>query len=167
MTTQSAQRDYPTHPSATSRDWLYIASIVLTLIGIGIAGYLSYTKIADVQVACVETSSLDCNAVQSSIYSQVMGIDVAYLGLAAYLTFFAILVLEPYIGLLQTYSRTLMFSLTLFGVAYSGYLTYIEAFVLETWCQWCVGSALVMLGLFIVSTVRAYTWVEIDEDIDE
>ena len=38
-----------------------------------------------------------------------------------------------------------------FGVAYSAYLTYLEAFVIHAWCQWCVISAILMTLIFLAS----------------
>ena len=37
------------------------------------------------------------------------------------------------------------------GVAFSAYLTYIEAFVLHAWCQWCVISAIIMALIFLAT----------------
>ena len=140
-----------------SRNWLVILALLFTLIGLGITGYLTYTHFADAELICVESGQLDCNAVQSSAYSEIAGVPVAVLGLGAYVTFFLLLVLENSIDFLAVNGRLIMFMLTLFGVIYSGYLTYIEAFVLEKWCQYCVGSALMMTGLFIISAIRAWT----------
>ena len=44
--------------------------------------------------------------------------------------------------------------LTLSGFAFSVYLTYLELFVIDAICQWCVGSAVVMTALFVTATVR-------------
>ena len=40
------------------------------------------------------------------------------------------------------------------GVAFSAYLTYLELFQIHAICQWCVGSAVVMTLLAIVTTAR-------------
>lgn len=147
-----------------SGNWLVIVAIVFTIIGMGIAGYLTYTTFADEEIICVDSGQLDCNAVQSSAYSEVFGIPVAALGLGAYITFFLLLALDGRIDFITMYGRTIMFMLTLFSVIYSGYLTYIEAFVLEKWCQYCVASAILMVGLFVISTIRAWS-VEDEEDL--
>ena len=39
------------------------------------------------------------------------------------------------------------------GAAFTGYLTYIEAFVLQAWCRWCVVSALLIVCVFAVALV--------------
>jgi uncharacterized membrane protein len=35
------------------------------------------------------------------------------------------------------------------GMVFSAYLTYLEAFVIHAWCQWCVASAIIMVVAFI------------------
>jgi len=37
------------------------------------------------------------------------------------------------------------------GVGFSAYLTYLEAFVIHAWCQWCVSSAIIMVLAFLAS----------------
>lgn len=143
-------------PTKTSRDWLKIASLVLAIIGTFIAGYLSYTKIFNTEIACANTSVVNCDAVQHSAYAQVGPIPVMYLGLVGYILILLTLVLETRLPFLQTRGRLIVFGLTLFGVLFSGYLTAIEAFVLHQWCEWCVGSAITMTVLFIVSFARLW-----------
>lgn len=46
--------------------------------------------------------------------------------------------------------------MTLFGVLFSIYLTYLEPFVIGATCIWCLGSAVVMTGLFILAV--PYYW---------
>jgi len=36
-------------------------------------------------------------------------------------------------------------------VVFTGYLTYLELFVIHAICRWCVGSALVITAIWIVS----------------
>ena len=50
---------------------------------------------------------------------------------------------------LAVHVTTAAFALALAGVIFAGYLTYVELFVLEALCQWCVVSAaLTVLVLF-------------------
>lgn len=44
--------------------------------------------------------------------------------------------------------------LTLVGFGYSAYLTYLELFVLDAICQWCVASAIIMTALLAVAITR-------------
>ena len=60
-------------------------SLILVVIGVVISGYLSYVKLADAEIICVEGERLNCDVVQNSRYAEFAGIPVAYLGLATYL----------------------------------------------------------------------------------
>ena len=44
-----------------------------------------------------------------------------------------------------------LFGVSAVGVAFSGYLTYLEAFVIHAWCQWCVISAILVTLIFLLS----------------
>lgn len=153
-----------------SSNRLYWIAVLMTIVGIGIGLYLSYVKLADKEAVCVESSTFDCHSVQTSAYSEILGIPVAIIGLLAYSTMFGLLLLEKQIMLAEAYGRMLLFAMTLFGLVYSAYLTYIEGFVLEKWCMWCVASALLMVGLFVVSLVRvleSFNDNEVFEDDEE
>jgi uncharacterized membrane protein len=39
------------------------------------------------------------------------------------------------------------------GAAYAAYLTYLEAAVIHAWCQWCVGSAVIITAICATSAV--------------
>ncbi len=125
---------------------LRIAIGVLTLIGIGIGGYLTYTHYAGLHVLCL--SSGGCETVQHSSYSKLDGVPVATLGLAGYIGILISLGIRGEIG------RALGFALALVGFLFSMYLTYREAFTIHAYCQWCLGSATVMTLLAILTTIR-------------
>jgi uncharacterized membrane protein len=60
---------------------LWHISLVLVVIGILISGYISYTELTDTSTVCIESGPLNCDAVQNSVYSTMMGIKITYLGL--------------------------------------------------------------------------------------
>lgn len=77
--------------------------------------------------------------------SGIAAIPVADFGIAAYLL----------IGALALARRWwIVLLLTTVSVAFSGYLTYIEARVLDTYCIWCVSSASI-IGLTEVAAIVA------------
>src|SRR5205085_2290836 len=57
------------------------AIAALSLVGAGIAAYLSYTRLAHTQILC---TSGGCETVKRSRYSKLAGLPVAYLGVATY-----------------------------------------------------------------------------------
>ncbi len=48
----------------------------------------------------------------------------------------------------------LLFGITLVGVLYSAYLTYVELAILHAVCPYCVVSAIVMVILFVAMLIR-------------
>ncbi|MCB9453659.1 MAG: vitamin K epoxide reductase family protein [Anaerolineaceae bacterium] len=131
----------------------YLA-LVLAAVGLFISGYLSYVEITDTSAICVESSTFNCDLVQSSIYSEIMGIKIAYLGVVTYLLLGVLLLVEDRIPLLHEYGPVLIFGITLFGFLYSVWLVYVQAFRLEAFCPWCLGQELAMTLLFIISSLR-------------
>ena len=134
-------------PRTTSVDRrLKIAIGVLSVIGIGIGTYLTYTHYAKLNVLCL--SSGGCETVQHSVYSKLDGIPVATLGLAGYIGILLSLAFRGELG------RAAGFGLALIGFLFSMYLTYREAFTIHAYCQWCLGSAAIMTLLAILTAIR-------------
>ena len=80
---------------------------------------------------------------------------MAFIGLAGYLVLLglALAVLQTS-GLKQRRLLGLSFALALGGFAFSAYLTYIELFIIEAICNWCVASAVLIALLAIVDGVN-------------
>jgi uncharacterized membrane protein len=125
---------------------LRIAIGVLCLIGIGVAGYLTYTHYAKIKVIC--GSNGGCETVQSSVYSKLDGVPVAVLGLAGYIGILFSLAIRNEIG------RIAGFGIALVGFLFSMYLTYREAFTIHAYCYWCLSSAALMTLLTILTATR-------------
>jgi uncharacterized membrane protein len=125
---------------------LLIAIAAISLIGIGVAGYLTYTHYEGLNVVCL--SSGGCETVQKSVYSKLAGVPVAVLGLAGYIGIFGTLFIRNELG------RAAAFGLALVGFLFSMYLTYREIFTIKAICQWCVGSAVLMTLLAILTAIR-------------
>lgn len=128
-------------------DW---AQLALILAGIGISAYLSYVKLFGLEPYCAGVG--DCEAVQTSPYAQLFGIPVAVLGLGSYLALLALWwVKRSDWKDLGYMARMAFFFVSLVGVLFSTYLTYLEVFVIAAICPWCVASAVVMAILFLLS----------------
>ena len=125
---------------------LRTAIAVLSLIGIGIGGYLTYVHYADLHVLCLSNGG--CETVQNSRYSHLAGVPIAAVGLAGYISILITVFLRGDTG------RTAGFGLALVGFLFSTYLTYREIFTIKAICQWCLGSAVLMTLLAILTTIR-------------
>ncbi len=126
---------------------LRLAAIVLSLLGIGVAGYLTYVHYAELSPVCVGGGG-GCEKVQASDQSELLGVPVALLGLLGYVVLLGC-------SLLATEAARVLGALTaIVGFGFSLYLQYESIAVIEATCQWCIASAVLMTLLAIVMTVR-------------
>lgn len=124
--------------------------LVLALVGIVVASYLSWVSLgAEREAVCGPVG--DCHAVQNSQYADVVGIPVALLGTAMYGTLLLLIVVRRWRVVGGPVTGVWMFALALGGMVYSFYLTYLELFVIEAVCLWCVVSAVVVTLFFILT----------------
>jgi uncharacterized membrane protein len=124
---------------------LRIAAILVTLAGIGVAGYLTWAHFADQSVICVQGGG--CEQVQESSYSEIAGIPVAVLGLASYLTVLALLVWDAPIARLSAASIAVV------GLLFGAYLVVVQLFVIDAVCVWCMANDLVIGPALAVLTL--------------
>ena len=133
------------HRAAMS-DRLRAAAIACCVLGLGIAGYLTYVHYAGVTPACEIAHG--CEKVQTSEWSELAGVPVALLGLLTYVGILAALLGRGETALLAAAG------LSLVGFGFSAYLTYREVFTIEAICIWCVGSAILMTALAALTVAR-------------
>ena len=132
---------------------LSIYALVAAIIGALDAAYLTWVKLSHNEVLCTPGIG-DCYTVNTSRYSELYGIPVAIFGLAAFLLIIAIILLELRLPIIAENSTLAIFGISLIGVIYSAYLSYLEEFVIHAWCPYCVLSAIMMVVIFIVSLKR-------------
>ena len=126
---------------------LRLAGLGLALAGIAIASYLTWVHYADTQAVCVGGGG-GCERVQTSEYAELAGVPVAVIGLIGYVAMLAAI---------ATPGESAMLAAALGGLAgfgFSAYLTYLELFVIDAICQWCVASAVVMTALAAIAVAR-------------
>lgn len=129
-------------------------SIILSLIGILDSTYLFIYKISKNNAMCLGNG--DCATVNASRYSMIYGIPVSLLGMIAFLAILALLIFEYRNIFTKENSNLLIFGITLVGVIFSAYLTYIEYFVIFAVCPFCILSAIVITLLFIISIYKLF-----------
>ena len=131
--------------------WLAYATPILALVGVSVAGYLAYIEMQMIPAVCGPVG--DCNTVQSSSYAWVMGVmPVGLLGVLGYLGIVAAWLWGRFRDdRLATLTLLMIFGMTLFGVLFSIYLTYLELFVIHAVCSWCLSSAIIITVLFLLS----------------
>jgi uncharacterized membrane protein len=121
--------------------------LVLAVVGLGVAIYLTYIHYAGIKPAC--TAGQSCLKVQTSVWSKVDGVPVALMGLIGY-----VFILGTLLAPDREETRLATLGLTLIGVGFSGYLTYRELFSIHAICEWCVSSAVILTLLLIGAATR-------------
>lgn len=142
----------------------------LSVIGLGVAGYLSYIELTASEALCGPVG--DCHSVQTSPYAFLFGVlPVGVLGLAGYLSILAAWWTKengpPNYRKLATLA---LWGFAWFGILFSIYLTFLEPFVIGATCAWCITSAVVMSLVFLASSgpaIQAMSAEEADEDDEE
>lgn len=130
---------------------LRVATAALAAAGAGIAGYLVVERYSGGVISCTTGG---CETVQSSSYSELVGIPVAVLGLVAYLTILMLVFLRG------EAAHAALLSVALAGVAFSGYLLWAQAVPIGAFCDWCLASDAVMTGIALVSLLRLWRGIE-------
>lgn len=123
---------------------------VLSLVGLLVSGYLTLYKLGYLGV--IQCTTGGCETVQASQYALFLGMPVALWGMGAY----AVLLLLAIAGLQPAFVddrrvSIAIFSIAAVGLAFSAWLTYLEAMVIHAWCQWCVVSAVLITLIFLLS----------------
>jgi uncharacterized membrane protein len=124
---------------------------VLALVGLFVALYLWLHALGyGGAIKC--GASGGCETVQTSRWAVFLGLPVAFYGVVGY---FAVLVvalvaLRP-AALPQRGWSVLLAALVSIGFLFTIYLTYLELFVIQAICRWCVGSAVIMTLIWIIA----------------
>lgn len=130
----------------TKRMWIALISLA----GLFLGAYLTLYKFGFIgSLACGVTS---CEQVQTSRWSVFLGLPVATWGAG----FYATMLILSIAGLQSRYADSRGLSLALvvlsgWGALFTAWLNYLEAFVIHAWCEWCIGSAAMVLLIFAFS----------------
>ncbi len=136
----SATGREPAEANATSiqsNRALFLAIAVLSVAGVVVSAVSlqrHYAKSAT--TFCDVGEKFNCDIVNRSEYSSLMGIPVAAIGVAGYGVLLTLA--TGYRSQAQTPLRLLAAALA--GLGFALYLTYVEGFVLDTWCILCLSS---------------------------
>lgn len=133
-------------------DW---AIPVLAVVGLGIAGYLSYIELTETQAVCGPVG--DCNLVQQSPYAYLFGvIPIGVIGVFGYILILISWGLQKFgPPSWQKDLQITQWSLAWAGVLFSIYLTFLEPFVIGATCAWCLTSAIIITLILWAATAPA------------
>ena len=134
--------------AGAGRIFLGIAALaIMGTVVSSVSLYHHYGK--DKTTYCDFGENFNCDVVNRSPYSKVFGIPVALIGIVGYLS---LLALATFYREKAEAPGMLLVGATL-GLGFAFYLTYIEAFVLGTWCMLCLSSLAAILLITVLSSV--------------
>jgi uncharacterized membrane protein len=104
--------------------WVVVATGILALVGLGISTYLTITHFQPHLLACSSRGFVNCGVVTTSAQSRILGIPVAFLGVAQYLAMVV-------------------------GMCFVLWLIIAEFLIIKNLCEWCTGVHIVTFAMFI------------------
>jgi uncharacterized membrane protein len=123
---------------------------LLALVGVFLSIYLTLYKLG--YIGSLQCAVGSCETVNTSRWATFLGLPVAAWGLGFYVSALALSLL----GVQEQYEdrrwvSVALTGLTGWGVLFSGWLTYLELFVINAICMWCVISAVIVAIMFVIS----------------
>jgi len=119
----------------------------LDIVGLSIASYLSTVELAGGLPSCGPLHG--CQEVAQSPYSRIAGVPVAVGGVVL-----SLVLLSLALAWWRTGSPALLaahYGLSLAGVMFEGYFTYLELFVIGSVCVWCASYGISLVARFLVA----------------
>jgi uncharacterized membrane protein len=122
----------------------------LALIGAFVALYLTLYKMGAIgHIAC---GLGGCERVNTSKWAIFAGAPVAAWGLAFYIATFVVALVGTSPSWVDRRGVSyLLAAMSLVGVLFSAWLTYLELYVIDAICKYCVTSAVIVTAIFLVS----------------
>jgi vitamin-K-epoxide reductase (warfarin-sensitive) len=129
---------------------LFVLIAILALAGIAVSAVsLQRHYATSASGFCDFGQKFNCDVVNRSEYSSIVGIPVAAIGLAGYALLFVLSAFQQ----ARRETPTRLFAAAIAGLVFALYLTYIEAYKLETWCVLCLGSLALIAVIAVIAGV--------------
>lgn len=128
---------------------LIITALILSVIGIFDTAYLTIKRFTHDSVNCSIFEG--CDFVTTSVYSAILGIPVAVLGIIFYVAVLALSIF--YLKSKNKKILTSILGLSSVGFLMSLWFIYTQAFILNAFCLYCLVSAGLSTTIFILSLI--------------
>lgn len=127
-----------------------ILLLILTLAGLFDALYLHWVYTSpNHPLVCLGGG---CDVVRASKYASLWGHALPDYGVLMYGVLLIALLLEAWVSPgTRRFLQLGVVAISVAGFAFSLYLTSLEAFVIHAWCAWCVGSAVIVALILLLS----------------
>lgn len=119
--------------------------MALALIGVYLAVRALQIHYSTGLTPCSINDVWDCGVVNRGPYSVIHGVPVALIGIIGYLFLFVMESLKKW---------RVMAAASLGALGFSLYLTHIEASILQTWCEYCVGSLITISLITLLAIIQ-------------
>lgn len=125
--------------------------LILAFFGLADSAYLTLHILNGTPLLCDIQNLSGCNIVAASQYSNIFGIPLAEFGVLFYSVLFVLAALE--IVLFDQLLRRALQALALVGVIASLYFTFLQTFVIQAFCIYCLASAVITLLILIFASL--------------
>ena len=127
-----------------------ILLFIFSLFGFGVSFYIFFKKKRGEKLVCI--LGADCNKVVSSKYSSMFLLPNEVLGMGYYaIVAIEAVLLQSGVFIVGPFSVQLLSLIgAITSALFSIYLIGIQAFVLKEWCEYCVATALINIGICAV-----------------
>ncbi len=143
-------RPLPSNLKTVARPRLMLAIALVALAGAAISSISLYHHFATSKTSfCNFSESFNCDIVNRSTYSTVLGMPVALIGILGYLLILALATIYRD----KTETPVMLLVVSSGGLGFALYLTYIEKFVLAAWCVLCLTSLTLIFSAATLSGV--------------
>jgi uncharacterized membrane protein len=129
--------------------WLQWTTWLLAVAGLGVSIYLTIVELAPAALICSSTGIVNCANVIHSPEGHILGIPVAYFGLAFYLYLAALL--SPWVWRRrELLIQRLRLASIIVGILFVLYLVYAELIEIGNICIWCTSVHIITFALFVL-----------------
>jgi uncharacterized membrane protein len=129
--------------------WLQWTTWLLSVAGLGVSIYLTIVELAPAALICSSTGIVNCANVLHSAEGHIVGIPVAYFGLAFYI--YLVLLNSPWAWQRkELFIQRLRLASIIVGICFVLYLVYAELIEIGNICIWCTSVHVVTFALFVL-----------------
>lgn len=127
--------------------WIAIVASLIAILGLADSGYLTIKHLQGAYVRCGD----ECSAVLGSVYADgIAGIPLAGFGAMAYAT---VILAAVFVARGSIIGRRILGFMAAIMALVSGWLIYLQAFVIHAFCKFCLASAVfsfLLAGLVVI-----------------
>ncbi len=133
--------------------WVPVTTLLLSLAGLGVSGYLTFTHYAGTRfLACSATGLVECGVVTTSPQSSVLDIPVAVLGLVDFGVLGALMTPAAWRSA-HSWVHGTRLALVTVSMAMVLWLVAAELLIIGHICVWCTAVHVITFALFAIVMV--------------